>query len=258
MRTIPRDIIDNLTYSLNKLSQGAQKAIREQISRIRYTDVADLRRQLIEILEPYFAAATDNAAAYAAHMYDEVREFAIGKPLGAAAVSNRDPEATIGAIKAFVGKLETGGIESVMDLLTGRMDYEIKKAAGDCIVYNGNSDPKRPRYARVPTGAETCGFCIMLASRGFVYHSKGSAGDLNHWHGNCDCRIVPGFEGATQVAGYNQKEYEKKYQDAVDALDMNALRNEYEEMPQEYKDSKSFNEFQASKITSEMRRQLKQ
>src|SRR5699024_3663886 len=45
-------------------------------------------------------------------------------------------------------------------------------------------------FARVPTGAETCEFCLMLASRGFVYKTSSSAGELAKFHGDCDCAIV--------------------------------------------------------------------
>ncbi|WP_251178091.1 hypothetical protein [Adlercreutzia agrestimuris] len=64
---------------------------------------------------------------------------------------------------------------------------------------------------RVPTGNDTCEFCIMLASRGFAFLSKQSAGSTNHYHPNCDCRIVPGFEGETQVEGYDPDALYQKY-----------------------------------------------
>lgn len=37
-------------------------------------------------------------------------------------------------------------------------------------IMTANNDPTGVRYARVPVGP-TCEFCIMLASRGFVYHT---------------------------------------------------------------------------------------
>ena len=48
-------------------------------------------------------------------------------------------------------------------------------------------------WARVPAGAETCAFCLMLASRGGVYTSKrvaihGHSG--KKYHGDCDCEPV--------------------------------------------------------------------
>lgn len=204
MATIPRDIITNLTYQLNRLSEASKRAVMDLVSNITYTDVADLRQQLIEILEPLFSAATDDAAAFAANLYDEIREFELGRRLGATANSMRKPIATEQAIRAFVGKLEAEGMQRVIQLLMDRIDYEIKKSAAECVQYNGSVDPAKPRFARVPSGTETCIFCIMLASRGFVYLSKNTAGAdrADHFHPNCDCRIVPGFQGM-EVEGYD-------------------------------------------------------
>lgn len=61
------------------------------------------------------------------------------------------------------------------------------------------------RFARVPAGGETCPFCLMLASRGFVYHSAQNAGDDGHYHAHCRCRIVPSW-GSVGVEGYNPAE----------------------------------------------------
>ena len=58
--------------------------------------------------------------------------------------------------------------------------------------FNGEHDPSQPRYARVPVGP-TCAFCILMASRGFVYWSEEKAGGRdNRYHKNDDCRIVFG------------------------------------------------------------------
>lgn len=201
-RKIPRDIIDNLTYALNTLSEATQRTIIELVRNLTYTSLEDLRQQLIELLDPLFGAATDDAAAFAARMYDEIREFEIGRAFGALTNSKRNPIATERAIRAFLSYLDKDGIERVIELLRERADYEIKKAAGDCLMDNALRDPAKPKFARVPTGAETCNFCIMLASRGFVYDSAESAGALDHWHPHCDCRIVPSWKAHT-VSGYN-------------------------------------------------------
>ena len=73
-----------------------------------------------------------------------------------------------------------------------------------------NYEGARPRsWARVLTGAENCGFCVVLASRGAVYKSARSAGlgkasevlgapdatgYLNTYHDNCDCLVVPVYD----------------------------------------------------------------
>ena len=203
MARIPRDIVDVLTRKLNELSEISRKAISDQVSTIRFDGIADLREQLIEILEPYFGNAADMAAVYALDMYEDAREYALGSRLGAIPDAGRDPAATAQAIRYFVGKVEDQGIDGVLRLLQERMDYEIKKAAGQAAANAAIKDPEDVKFARVPSGAETCEFCLMLASRGFVYGSKANAGALDHWHPHCDCRIVPGFKGFTEVEGYN-------------------------------------------------------
>lgn len=47
-------------------------------------------------------------------------------------------------------------------------------------------------YARVPERG-ACKFCLMLASRGFVY-SKDTAGDSKKFHGKCRCNILPSWD----------------------------------------------------------------
>lgn len=69
------------------------------------------------------------------------------------------------------------------------------------------------RYARVPSGGETCPFCMMLASRGAVYHTEESAGDAGHYHTHCRCRIVPVW-GDSGIEGYDPEEWYRKWQQA--------------------------------------------
>ena len=66
----------------------------------------------------------------------------------------------------------------------------------------------------MPTGFETCTFCLMLASRGAVYHTRKSAGEFKHFHRRCDCKIVPGFgddPDAELVEGVRPKELYERY-----------------------------------------------
>nr|DAJ99627.1 MAG TPA: minor capsid protein [Caudoviricetes sp.] len=81
------------------------------------------------------------------------------------------------------------------------------------------------RYARRVTGATTCDFCLMLASRGPVYGTVEDAGGAsNRYHDNCDCVPVPvvgrwvvddsirGAHWEGQNPGYDFEElYEKEY-----------------------------------------------
>lgn len=232
MAQIPRKYIESYTKALNKLSADAQKRLADDLAKIDFTaDVATVRDAIIDRMEFYCGPYADMAAILAAEFYDGLRELSVGKKLGALAESGREPIATEKAVRGIMQDVVEGkAAEAVVRKLLDRTDYEIKKSAGECIYRNGKRDPLKPRYARVPSGAETCRFCIMLASRGFVYRTKESAGEGNHYHANCDCRIVPGFDGETTVAGYDpdalydQWKHPEKYPELQEAR--NARRRE--------------------------------
>lgn len=80
-------------------------------------------------------------------------------------------------------------------------------------------------FARVPVGATTCDFCIMLASRGFDYLSEESAGEFDQYHPNCDCRIVPNYEGGT-LEGYDPAYYLDCYEHPEDHPEIREAQNE--------------------------------
>lgn len=209
MSSIPREMLNEYTALINKLSEATRMILLKRLSTIDYTDIADLRKKVIEIAESIIEAAADNSAALAAEFYDLVRVEAIGKPIGAVAAPMWEPEAFRGSVRALVQDVVNGAaVESFYNSVVDRADYTIKKSAGDCVVKNGTRDKKNKGYARVPTGFETCDFCIMLASRGFVYRSEEAA--VRHYHANCDCRVVPGFDGM-EVEGYDVNALYERY-----------------------------------------------
>lgn len=70
------------------------------------------------------------------------------------------------------------------------------------------------RYARVPTNSNPCEWCVMLASRGFVYSSADNAEAGSHEH--CKCVVVPGGPSTT-IEGYDPDAYYDMWGGMVDA-----------------------------------------
>lgn len=206
MAAIPRRYVENFTRTVNGISADARRRLGAALERISVDDIAAARDEIIAVMDALLGPYTDNVAAVAAVFYDGLRAQAgISDGFEAQADSRRNPEATAGAVRAFMQTQVDGQpFEVLENLLEDRADYEIKRAANECVAHNAKIDPKRPKYARVPTGAETCMFCIMLASRGFVYSTEEMA---SHAHANCDCRLVPGFDGYTSVEGYDPDLY---------------------------------------------------
>ncbi|GEM_PF-5371313 len=120
------------------------------------------------------------------------------------------------------------------------------------------------RYARVPQGP-TCAFCILLASRGFVYASRESAGEFNKFHDDCNCRIVAGMPG-TEVEGYDPDGMYDRYNECRKALtcgltgeddpiwrDWNKLTPDEQAAYADEKGVDAYNNYVMRRIVSEMR-----
>lgn len=94
---------------------------------------------------------------------------------------------------------------------------------------------KRVRFARVPQGP-SCGFCIMLASRGFVYATEESAGAFNQWHDRCDCEVIAGYPGL-KVEGYDYKGMYARYRQCLATIGgIDQLQKDWDALSQKEKD----------------------
>ena len=215
--TIPRAAVDFLTEEINGISADAQARVLKVLQGINWTpeNIAECRDLVIQALAQVMPTYTTMAAQASADFYDAARELALGERLGAVAISDFDMRKTEGAVRGFVRFVLDGRVETFNEQVLQRIDYEMKRSANMSVVENGRRDPKRVRYARVPTGAETCDFCLMLASRGFVYQSEGTAG-AGHTHSACDCRCIPGWDGM-EVEDYDPRSIYDRWQDAIDA-----------------------------------------
>lgn len=208
--TIPRAAVDFLTEEINGISADAQARVLEVLQGIRWTpeNVAECRELVLQALAAVMPTYTDMAAQASADFYDAARELAVGERLGAQAISGYDEAKTAGAVRAFVRFVVDGRVDTFNEQVLQRIDYEMKRSAGESMFANGRRDPRRPKFARVPTDSETCDFCLMLASRGFVYSSEATAGavKLDHYHAGC---VLPDTVlGALDVKALLRRKFE--------------------------------------------------
>lgn len=169
---------------------------------IREMPVADVRNKTIEIMQDCLGVFGDQAQALSAELFDEISE---AEGLGADPAQIFDglidgdkmEEKVRYYVRAIAGEeLDWEGYEgSSADLAS----YYVHRSAMQNMARNCSRNDVR--YARVPTGRETCSWCYMLASRDFDYRSEQSAGAASH--DGCDCIVVPGVKGVTKISGYD-------------------------------------------------------
>ena len=202
MAQIPRAALDYLAKEVDGISADAKAKVMRVLEKLDWNDVPACRDAVVSAVNAVLDAYSLAAGQASADFFDASREIAVGSRLGAAVATGRDPDATEGAIRAFVDKVLKGDIDSFNSAVLSRVGYELKRSAGQTMMENAARDPLKPRFARVPGGGETCKFCLMLASRGFVYHSKKAAGSFDHYHDGCDCKVVCSWDNGG-VEGYD-------------------------------------------------------
>ena len=224
---VEREWLDNYNSGLDKIGEDGKEKLLKLLESVDWDrPVAEVRDQLIMVMEATCASSADASARVSADFYNGMRERAIGEPMDVVIDSKRAPGATDGAVRAFVQDLVDGkGPDAVVEKCISRLGYETRRAAGECMRENAVRNPKHPRYARVPSGIDTGDFCIMLASRGPVYRSEESAGMLEHFHDNCQCTIVPMWKNKRVITDVGGVIYRSGTQ--IEGYDPDALFDEY-------------------------------
>lgn len=215
------------------VSQRAREAFLAAAQNVDYSDwaaAADQLRDIIyAIVDIYGVAAGELGAQWYEYChrlkYDRGYTAIVGKTSRYSVKS--DANAVID--KLFNGEI---GTDAMVASLAGVVVNQVQRRSRDVVLDNLDIEYKAAMaardyekangmgYCRVPSG-ETCAFCLMLASRDFVYTSEYAALRSRRtggkYHANCDCKAVP-FAEAHTIKGYGKKlaSYQSMYYDARD------------------------------------------
>ena len=141
-RTIPRRYVDNYTKVLEALSEKAQAEAAKALAKIPLDDVAQARDNIILVMDGICGTYADSTASVAAKFYEICREHCIGGTYEALIESGREPEGTHEAVRAMMQTIVDGKPpDALYDQLLSRVDYEIRRAAGECTFINMQEDP---------------------------------------------------------------------------------------------------------------------
>lgn len=177
--------------------------------------VAEKREAAKLIMEGFVQGYDDVAAEFAAQWYDHRAEQGGARLEQAITTTTYKPE-SVDAVARYQARKLAKGDDAAFAKACGEFARDDAfRSLNETIAANvGRDKDKGVRFARVPTGFETCTFCLMLASRGAVYHTRKTAGEFKRFHRRCDCKIVPGFgddPDAELVEGVRPKELYERY-----------------------------------------------
>ena len=177
--------------------------------------VAEKREAAKLIMEGFVQAYDDKAAVFASQWYDYRAEQGGARLKQAVTMTVYEPGSVDDVARYQAKKLAKEGDAAFARACGEFARNDAFRSLNETIIANvGRDRDKGAMFARVPTGFETCTFCLMLASRGAVYHTRKTAGEWRHFHRGCDCKVVPSFEGdpdAELVQGVKPRELYARY-----------------------------------------------
>ena len=193
----------------NKAASDVESSVLNWCSQNPAASVAEKREAAKLIMEGYVQGYDDIASEFAAEWYDH-RAKSEGVSLDQAiTMAVYSPEKSDAVARYQARKLAKGGDAAFAKACGEYARNDAFRSLNETIIANvGRDKANGVRFARVTTGRETCAFCLMLASRGAVYHTRKTAGDFKSFHRGCDCKVVPGFENdplAVLVEGHDPK-----------------------------------------------------
>ncbi|MDR0514628.1 MAG: hypothetical protein LBG81_05650 [Coriobacteriaceae bacterium] len=178
--------------------------------------------QDVRALEAHLASAIDAAVAKhgaaaaqeAVRLMEEYLPGLLGAAPDYAAYDNVNAARSQRQAASALALMPAGGPDAVAARLAEAVGRYVRNASRETVIRTAERNGLR--WARVPTGSYTCGFCIMLASRGFVYRSQASAGGLGGWHSHCNCQVIASNDTDNLLLeGYDPDRLYEAYTDAA-------------------------------------------
>ena len=194
--------LDKLRRALNRVTGAARADLRALLATVDPDDRRSLQRALgtaYPLLLTEYGTAT---AALGADMVETWADELRIRPTVALAPTLAPEEAV--AVAAW--SLKQANWQASLSAMT---DQLVKQPYRRTV--QGSAHASGVAWARVPTGATTCAFCVMAASRGAVYKTSGTAGADHKYHGDCDCQVVMVRDPGDYPEGYDPAAYYEVY-----------------------------------------------
>lgn len=237
---VARESIEEFRTASSDLSKLVTAELAAYFAALDLSRPEATRNALLEFVPILVAEYGQVAAALAMEWYDQLRlesedpgGYIAAIPPTAAVAAEQVTE----TVRFLAGQLWTPNPAAILSSLSLSTDKYVKQYGRDTIAWN--ADREGVPWARVPTGAKTCSWCLILASRDAVYLSEASAtlrADGEKYHGACDCQAVPLRPGEKYPEGYLPDDYYDMYMIARDSAGSGDMKEIAAAMRREFPD----------------------
>lgn len=217
-----RSDVEEFRRALAAVSELAVADLDDFLRTISLSRAVPARDAILRFMPALTTRYGEVAAVLAAEFYDAQRALArVGGGYTAQVVEPVAAELVVERTRFGAAHLFTNSPQGIIPFLELIADEYVKQPARDTIAAAAARDPMRPKWARVPSGMETCDWCVVMASRGFAYHSRSSAAaaELTKYHGGCDCALVVDWSPDPRLEGYDPSRYYEIYSRAAAAAE---------------------------------------
>ncbi|MBR3385946.1 MAG: hypothetical protein IKG69_12210 [Atopobiaceae bacterium] len=182
------ELFERYRQALGTNADLTKRAVEELLSRLDGLTPLEQAEYLManypKLVKAYGRVAADVARQY----YQEQRD---GSDLDTDYVAQSAQPIPEQWLQEDVSDAFTGNHGMTVAKLPGKASKRAMQRADETIGYNARRDKAHSWWAIVPNPG-ACAFCVMVGSRGFVYHTNNTADAQRH--SNCKCVVVCDFD----------------------------------------------------------------
>lgn len=190
MAVTPNTLADEQARVFGILVNNARKELRRVVGLLDGASPETARNVLLEVMPELTRKYGEAASEAALGWYADLRDGAgVTGPYLDDWVP-LDQDALTRATRRAAGSLWDGSTLDLLTSLDAIVDLHVKRMGRDTMTRTAIGDPRARGWHRIHRG-DTCGFCLMLESRGGVY-TRATADFAAHH--DCDCVAGPSFD----------------------------------------------------------------
>jgi hypothetical protein len=212
--------VDRQRKALAELTRKVGTAFDDLWLRVQGLPVDQIRDAFVEMAQALADEYGSAAGSLAADFLEDAWAEAKMPGRCQVALAKTDPARVEGSVRAAARDLSDGRGEAFLQQVKAATGRHVENRHRETVRLT--ADRNNGGWARVPAPGSDCKFCLMLASRGFVYGSrkKAESSGRGRYHDNCHCAAVASWQKNPRLEGYDPDALYKRWQ-GIEAADQN-------------------------------------